>query len=106
MVTKLSDSELSERIHGLPGKCWHDPVSGGTPSWHCANCGKADPNHEQHIHYATSYDAIIPVVQGMDINALMQIEFRLRTNDQYCWFYKVSSRELTEVVAEVLGGTE
>jgi len=92
---KLSDADLNQKIHELLGKCWHtgswkrkrlspdtarlhifsvDDPKGDESCVHydCDKCGENFSDLDTsitktHPNYANSYDAIIPVVQGMDL---------------------------------------
>ena len=114
-TTKLSDAALSQRIHELLGKRWHEFNGADYPQdYKCKKCNaKFVDEFGKWPYYANSYDAIIPVVQGMELSLLLKLNIKIKKMcDSDCCplvptdILAITCRKLAEAVAEVLGGGE
>lgn len=72
-ITELTDYESNQRLTYLRGGCWHSPIRISPlyeypVLYQCEECGLQGVAMLERYNkpYATSYDAIIPVIQGMD----------------------------------------
>lgn len=101
-VLELTNLEAEQELTELRGGCWHsrdfENHSGDADSGcFICKCGKEFEDSYENPAYATSYDAIIPVIQKLDYEEYKNFE-------RLVLFIPLSRtpRELTNAVIEVL----
>lgn len=103
-ITELTDCEAEQKLTELITLCQHE----GPPDYKCFYCRKCGELIvlDRYEPFATSYDAIIPVIQGMDEEQVRKFDdyfgYFSSVSDWFSTLFETTPRQLLNAVIEVL----